>query len=242
MNDMIFPEMFKFNDLVDFAEQIGATPSLVDLAEDFEPSISDFEEGEIFDDYVVYIRDFESEQDRRFHICCCATIFNFIKYGTYDVKYKSIKTAAISLDRNKHIFPVYFTNTKEEDRKELKVCKNCLWTVNYRNYRNETESRRNKIYEKFSIVDFLEEYKINIPSAGDWNDGLFNVYSDDWGKISRYMREKANWKCELCGTDYSQDKQKLHVHHANSNKRDNRPPNLRVLCHSCHMKVHHFKN
>lgn len=241
MNDLKFPDIFKFNDLVDFANKIGATPSLCDLVESFNPSIYEFEEGEVFDDYVVYIRDFNSGEDRRFHLCCCATIYNFIKYGTYDVKYKQIKTAAVMENKGKHVFPVFFSDLKKEAKQELKVCKHCLWALNYKNYRNEKESKKNQICKNFSIVDFLEEYKTTAPSSGDWNDELYNIYSNDWNKISRYKREKANWKCELCGTDYSQDRKNLHVHHVNSNKRDNREFNLRVLCRSCHMKVHEMK-
>lgn len=242
MDDIEFPNIFMFNDLVDFANEIGAMPSLGDYALDFEPSIYEFEQGQIFDDYLVYIRDFESDGERRFHLCCCQTIFEFIKYGRYGAKYKQIPTACIKIKKNgkgyDHYFPVFFTNTKEEKIKVLKPCKHCLETLNYKNYKYENERRREPIYEKFSLVDFLEEYKINLPSTNDYDDGLYNDYSNDWPSISERMRERKNWKCEICGADYSQDRGNLHVHHRNENKRDNRLSNLSVLCRHCHQKMH----
>ena len=235
-------DVFMFNDLVDFANEIGAKPSLGDYALDFEPSIYDFEPGRIFDDYLVYIRDFESESTRRFHLCCCQTIFEFIKHGRYGAKYKQIPTSGVKIKKSgkayDHYFPVYFINTNKEELKVLKPCKHCLETLNYRNYKFENERKRKSIYENFSLVDFLEEYKINVPLTGDYDDGLYNAYSNDWSSISKCMRERKKWICEICGADYSQDRQNLHVHHRNENKRDNRLGNLQVLCKYCHRKMH----
>lgn len=236
--------VFMFNDLVSFANEIGATPSIGDFAEDFKPSVYDFIEGQIFKDYVVYIRDFDSSQSRRFHLCCCQTIFEFIKYGRYGEQYKKLRVDCIKMKRSgsvyEHIFPVYFLNLDKGDFKALKPCKHCLEALNYKNYRFESERNRKKIYETFSIVDFIEEYKIDIPDTGDADDGLFNTYSEDWNAISFFVRSRAKWKCGICGTDYSQDRANLHVHHRNGNKRDNRLANLIALCKPCHQKIHNI--
>ena len=242
MDDIRFPDMFMFNDLVDFANEIGAKPSLGDYAIDFEPSIYDFKQGQIFEDYLVYIRDFESEGVRRFHLCCCQTIFEFIKHGRYGYKYKKIPTSCVKIKKDgrsfDHFFPVYLIDLKKEKNKVLKPCKHCLETLNYKNYKYENERKRESIYRNFSLVDFLEEYKVNVPHTDHYDDGLYNVYSDDWSSISKRLRKRASWKCEICGADYSQDRKNLHVHHRNENKRDNRDVNLQVLCRHCHQKMH----
>ncbi|MFQ5810718.1 MAG: HNH endonuclease signature motif containing protein [Armatimonadota bacterium] len=49
------------------------------------------------------------------------------------------------------------------------------------------------------------------------------------------IRETAG-RCENCGDDGSGSR--LDVHHRNGDKRDQRPPNLAVLCHRCHMQEH----
>ena len=40
--------------------------------------------------------------------------------------------------------------------------------------------------------------------------------------------------CSKCGSW-----NRLEVHHINGNHGDNRPENLRWLCHECHVRVHH---
>lgn len=242
MDDIRFPDIFMFNDLVDFANEIEAKPSLGDYALDFKPSVYDFEQGQIFDDYLVYIRDFESEGIRKFHLCCCPTIFEFIKHGRYDAKYKQIKTGCVKIKKAgrfyDHYFPVYFVDSKKERSKSLKPCKHCLEALNYKNYKFENDRKRDSIYNNFSLVDFLEDYKINVPSTESYNDGLYNTYTNDWPTISRTIRERANWTCDICGADYSQDKKNLHVHHRNEKKQDNREANLQVLCKYCHKRMH----
>ena len=61
-------------------------------------------------------------------------------------------------------------------------------------------------------------------------------------KLSLLIYDRANRKCEFCKSEYD-----LLIHHKNGKGRtlqnkklpmDNRPSNLRVLCRSCHSKLH----
>ncbi len=58
--------------------------------------------------------------------------------------------------------------------------------------------------------------------------------------FSYLVRERANWICECCGVDYSQDKQNLHCsHYQKRSKKGTRyhPDNCLAHCVSCHMKL-----
>lgn len=43
-------------------------------------------------------------------------------------------------------------------------------------------------------------------------------------------------RCQRCGHDGSESR--LGIHHKDRNKRNQRPSNLEVLCHRCHMREH----
>ncbi len=67
-------------------------------------------------------------------------------------------------------------------------------------------------------------------------DAGYVGYSDDFKKISKRVRERRDYRCEICKINLSEDSlQKfLDCHHKNANTGDNRIANLLCLCVKCH--------
>src|SRR3990167_8799398 len=60
--------------------------------------------------------------------------------------------------------------------------------------------------------------------------------------FSQYIRQKAAWKCEYCGKDYSDNKQGLACSHYWGRRRENTrfdPDNCMALCYYHHMQLGH---
>jgi predicted HNH restriction endonuclease len=66
-------------------------------------------------------------------------------------------------------------------------------------------------------------------------------YSKNWSEIAKAVKDKADWKCSKCGTDFKHNSTRgncLQVHHWNRIPEDNRPDNLVALCNTCHLEYH----
>jgi hypothetical protein len=62
-------------------------------------------------------------------------------------------------------------------------------------------------------------------------------YPPCWGRMSRWVRGHAGWRCELCGVKNGPPPNLLTVHHLDNNKWNLLPWNLAALCQSCHRQV-----
>ena len=116
--------------------------------------------------------------------------------------------------------------------------------TNYHQYKEASKEQKTKIVKEFNIGEFLEEIEgayapiTRLPRYAE-NTAPSNVYTKDWGEISTRTREKAGWRCSVCGVDMHQKKSGLHVHHKNGRKNDNSRGNLQVLCCLCHKNIEH---
>jgi 5-methylcytosine-specific restriction endonuclease McrA len=76
-------------------------------------------------------------------------------------------------------------------------------------------------------------------------------YPENWKKLSRAIKEAADWQCCRCGQQYlrpGEDASQLpcaervvktlNVHHANRIPEDNREENLMPICTVCHLALH----
>ncbi len=69
------------------------------------------------------------------------------------------------------------------------------------------------------------------------------LYSEDWERISRSVRDRAGDMCEMCGVRNKQVNPRtdalviLTVHHINGDPTDNRRMNLIALCQEHHNRL-----
>jgi hypothetical protein len=76
-------------------------------------------------------------------------------------------------------------------------------------------------------------------SHWNWHGGSsFEPYSKEWTKeLKKQIRERDNYKCQLCGIKETEYYQKLSVHHIDYNKNNLNENNLVSLCRKCHIKT-----
>lgn len=242
-------EVFMFDDLIRFANEIGVKQSDLIIAPDVDWGKFNTPPGELFDRFLVYIRDFNQGETRKFHFCHCETIAKFIQEGRYDKKYCQIKIEAVDIKnrkKDKNIFPVHYIDFTYNCRTfeafhytSLQPCIHCLKQIDYKGFKGATERMRKKIVDEFDVREFMQLYKLNPPYLQrSYDDPRFNEYTKTFSSLSRALREAAGWTCEECKRNFSQDKEFLHVHHKDGVKSNNAIENLRVLCKDCHERVH----
>lgn len=66
-------------------------------------------------------------------------------------------------------------------------------------------------------------------------DLSFNYQSHEFRELSRRVRDEANWECEECGINLSNDHFYLHAHHIWGTQY-NSLNDLEALCIGCHSK------
>jgi len=74
-----------------------------------------------------------------------------------------------------------------------------------------------------------------------WDGGKkFELYSSEFNnKLKEHIRQRDNYKCQLCGVPQVEYLRKLDVHHINYDKKNNKFDNLISLCKSCHSRTNH---
>jgi len=64
-------------------------------------------------------------------------------------------------------------------------------------------------------------------------------YPSEWSEIARRVKERAGWRCEICGHPHDPENGYcLTVHHLNRIKDDVSDSNLICLCQRCHLRLH----
>ena len=70
-----------------------------------------------------------------------------------------------------------------------------------------------------------------------------SLYPANWDEIALYVKEKADWKCQVCGKQcrrpgekFDTHKRTLTVAHLNHIPMDCRDENLKAMCAVCHLK------
>ena len=182
---------------------------------------------------LVYIRDQTLEyynKGYKFHVANCKTLVDFQNSGRFK-KY----VASITKDGLFKVNLVSGGKIIEADKiEELKVCKNCLESLNYQGYRQEL--RKNEAVDRFSIEEFFSLYTHQNVIVPDHTNATSrsNEYPTDWHKVSLRYRKRKKFVCERCSLNLSKNQEYLGVHHISGHKAYNGDDNLRALCVRCH--------
>ena len=175
----------------------------------------------------------DTDKARRFHVADqCPTLEEMRAKNRYD-RY-------VVTNRKDGQFLVdavdSFNGSIEEIEAPLKVCMNCLKTLDYGEYTSLGYQQRREFWSAFSIKGFFEEFSTHFRNTPKYTDKTSppSCYSNNWKEVSEKYRERADWKCDCCGVDLSIHKNLLHVHHKNGVKADDLTHNLRALCALCH--------
>ena len=123
---------------------------------------------------------------------------------------------------------------------ELKPCKNCLKSVNYKGYAVARNTDKDRIYNQFDIAEFIDS---GIEGSGD---STLSFSHEDLVEVDNYppnfnseIRPNTlkyyNYTCNQCSIKLDfKHKQFLQVHHKNADKNNNMMSNLELLCVECH--------
>lgn len=88
--------------------------------------------------------------------------------------------------------------------------------------------------------EFSDEHRLKLSRAKGGN-GKREPYSFDWTyTLKEAIRQRDNYKCQMCGCPQEECIRKLDVHHIDYDKKNCDPKNLLSLCMNCHRKT--FKN
>lgn len=174
----------------------------------------------------------DSEQSPKFHVAECKTLERMRDQGRF-------QRYVVTTDKS-GVFSVEATDkiTRKISTLEanLKVCKNCLSKLKWRNFSDVTIGERNNIRDSFVIEDFFLEYSTFFHNTPKYTDKTAprGGYAPDWSRISEEFRLSRNWRCDQCKVDLSRHRNLLHCHHKNGVVSDNSAGNISVLCILCH--------
>ena len=172
----------------------------------------------------------------RYHIYECKKIIE-MKERNRGYRYKLS-------GRKDGLFYLMKSDSKKETERwyeKLEICSYCLDKYNEDYIQSDTKGtfKLNYYLQKENNGNvILVDIELDICT-------IPNNYSDDWSKISKKMKEDADYKCKNCYRDFSKKEVRkfLHTHHKDGNKRDNIRGNLTVLCIECHAEHHsHLKS
>ena len=119
-------------------------------------------------------------------------------------------------------------------RKEHKFCEKCGAELN----NTQKKFCSTKCQKDYEYELFIKKWKNNEVNGINGQYGLSN-------HIKRYMLEKTNCSCEICGCNWVNPKSGkpiVEIHHIDGNYTNNKEENLQVLCPNHHAMTDTFKN
>ena len=156
----------------------------------------------------------------------------------YGVTGASVKKAAKKLGLN--LISRRRINPTENFNKRQKTIHRCLFCGKEFEHRagNKNMFCSNKCQQDYLHSEYIER----------WKRGEENGLNGEYGiskHIRRYLFEKNNCKCELCGwgeENHFTGNVPLEVHHKDGDYTNNKEENLQLLCPNCHSLTETFKS
>ena len=172
----------------------------------------------------LYKRDYHLKRygKPKYHICRCQTIDDFIQSGGFKSHYRSTNCDPVKVcDMD--------DDNKEKEVGGLPLCSNCMRMI--RQFSNMNSTAFAQVLKAANGGEEVEE-------------DLFG-YTRNWDEISTNYKISKDYTCEKCGLkiDDAYDRQYIHCHHIDGDKKNNAESNLKCLCLDCHAHVneHHTK-
>ena len=132
------------------------------------------------------------ENNVRFHLTECRTIEKMRQNNKFEVRY--IGTNNTDGNFKVSVYSDKFRKLQEEIETNLRVCKNCLNKLNYKEYNNNNRD----IWNSFNLEEFFDHYKTHFKGKPKYTCENIpkNDYPENWQEISMEMRSQKGWNCE----------------------------------------------
>lgn len=176
---------------------------------------------------VVYIKFQESFQNKKkYHFTNCPVVSSNIAKDIYDNKF----VMTTRRDGNFKVFNMY----GKEVETSLEPCGHCC--------NNSRLQKKVNVEEVFTFLDKISntesKKKLKRKPKNNHNSVISKEFVDgyvwNWKGISKIVRAKNGYVCQICKVNLTGSKYLLHVHHKNHDKQDNTESNLHILCAECH--------
>ena len=157
---------------------------------------------------------YESSRNNKLEITCKNCGNNFLKRPS-DIS--KCKRSQVGFCCRK----CYLDHAKQTNTKVCKECQVC--GTQYKTKKNRADTSK--------FCSYICKQKAFHAFKGSGED------NKNYRKGSRYYRQRAfahySHECFICKSEKS-----LHVHHIDESHQNNSIENLRILCHSCHRRIH----
>ena len=150
---------------------------------------------------VVYIRDVAEYGGRtsmpKYHLAMCDTLNRMIEEGRYKKRY-----VVATRDDGKFSIQKIRGDTQVKSEESLDICQHCLIELQYKSYSSRMDRpQREEVVRNFSLKGFFEEYGKSCVWAVPKFDEVHapaNIYSPQFYRIAKALKEKRGYRCERC--------------------------------------------